>query len=104
MGLSTSMGEGDREMGEDARDGMGDGSGVIAWLYVLRAAICAEGRRSLDLPNRAGTRRIRVARRMAIGLSNSTALSSSVTASIGMFSVSSSVTASIWMFSVAVEF
>ena len=63
------MGEGDCEMGEDGLgDGVGDGLGVIAWLYVLRAAICADGSRSLDLPNRAGIRRIRVARRMAIGL------------------------------------
>ena len=55
-------------MGEDAGlgDGVGDGLGVIAWLYVLRAAICADGSGSLDLPNRAGIRRIRVARRMAI--------------------------------------
>ena len=61
MGVSTSMGEGGREIGgDDAGNGVGDDSGVIAWLYVLKAAIWADGRRSLDFPNRAGTHRVRV--------------------------------------------
>ena len=59
MGVSTSMGEGGREIGgDDAGDDVGDDSGVIAWLYVLKAAIWADGRRSLDFLNRAGTRHV----------------------------------------------
>ena len=80
MGVSTSMGEGTHETGgEDAGDGIGDDSGVIVWLYVLKAAICADGRRSLDFPNRAGTHRVRVVRRIAIGLSKSKSTTSCVT-------------------------
>ena len=80
-GISTGMGEGDREMGEgdDVGDGAGDDSGVIAWLYIVIAAICADGRRSLDFPKRAGTRRVRhvrVARRKAKGLSECKSTSS----------------------------
>ena len=56
------------EVGE-VGDGAGDDSGVIAWLYIVIAAICADGKRSLDFPKRAGTQRIRVARRKAKGLS-----------------------------------
>ena len=77
-GISTGMGEGDREMGEgdDVGDGAGDDSGVIAWLYIVIAAICADGRRSLDFPKRAGTQRVRVARRKAKGLSECKSTSS----------------------------
>ena len=66
------MGEGGHEIeGRDAAgDGGGDDSGVTTWLQIFIAAICADGRISPDFPNRAGTRHVRAARCIAIGLSN----------------------------------
>lgn len=67
------MREGARETGGDGTgDGVGEGSGVIASLYVLSAAICDDGRKSLAFPNRIGTRRLREARRIETGWSRST--------------------------------
>ena len=77
-GISTGIRDGDREMEEvgEVRDGAGDDSGVIAWLYIVIAAICADGRRSLDFPKHAETQHIRVARCKAKGLSECKSTSS----------------------------
>jgi len=65
----TDVGDvGREEEGEGWGVGMGDGSGVTTSLYVLIAANCAEGSRSLSFLNLRGIRLFRAPRRTARGV------------------------------------